>query len=729
MTSISLMTSRFSGRINARHSLSLIGASLIALAAPYAHAQQATALPDMDIGSDALPPAVPPTAATITRDTLKQAASRSSDTADILTRLPGVSAFGAGGFSRLPVIRGLDNGRVGILVDGVRIDDACPNNMNPPLSYTDPQTIEAITVVTGVSPVSMGGDTIGGAILIDTGDPRFAKQDETILTGSLSGFYRSNGDGFGGAAQVTAANDKFSLTYAGSYTQSDNYDGGGKDGVVRSTEYAKTDHSLSLAAQTGIGLFQVKGGIQRSPYEGFPNQRMDMTDNKSWFLNGRWQNWFAWGDVDLRVHYRDTDHRMNFLADKGGTEDGGMPMNTEVHSAGYTLKLSLPVSQRDTLRFGSELHHQWLDDYWPPVAGSMMMGPNTFVNVNAAHRDRLGTYAEWEANWTGDLTTTIGIRNDQVWMNTGDVQPYGNSMMQMADIQAAAAFNAADHSAHDSNWSGSALAHYQAAKGIALDLGYAHKVRSPNIYERYTWGRGAMASTMIGWFGDGNGYVGNLNLKPERADTVSGAVTFSGAGDTPWTLRIAPYLTHVADYIDVVKLGDLTDMMGMPNGFVQLQFANREARLYGVDVSGDATLWTDADGGSARIGVTASWLHGQNLTDDDPLYHQMPFNAGLHFDYAAPRWDAHAELQAVTDKDRVDPTRNEPRTQAYALVNLGAGYTLKGVRLGVDISNLFDTAYAPLLGGQSLGDFVATGVLRPVPGRGRSFNLSLGTKF
>ena len=26
---------------------------------------------------------------------------------------------------------------------------------------------------------------------------------------------------------------------------------------------------------------------------------------------------------------------------------------------------------------------------------------------------------------------------------------------------------------------------------------------------------------MIGWFGDGNGYVGNLNLKPETAHTIS----------------------------------------------------------------------------------------------------------------------------------------------------------------------------------------------------------------
>src|SRR3546814_3372489 len=72
------------------------------------------------------------------------------------------------------------------------------------------------------------------------------------------------------------SSDLLSLSYAGSFTQSDNYKGGGRDGTVRSTEYKKTDHALSLAAQTDIGLFELRGGYHFSPYEGFPNQYMDM---------------------------------------------------------------------------------------------------------------------------------------------------------------------------------------------------------------------------------------------------------------------------------------------------------------------------------------------------------------------------------------------------------------------------------------------------------------------
>lgn len=706
------------------------GAAVIihGLSAVSAFAQNAEVLPSIDIDSASLPVG-PMSIKTLSDGRIAPLQSGTSDTAAVISRLPGVSSYGAGGFSGLPVIRGLENRRLTIMVDGASIDMGCANEMNSPLSYTDPQTIDAISIITGVTPVSMGGDSIGGAISIETLTPRFAKTGERLLTGELSTFYRSNGDGFGGALSVTAASDRLSLSYAGSFTQSDNHKGGGDDGIIRSTEYKKTDHALGLAVQTDVGIFQLKGGYQYAPYEGFPNQYMDMTSNKSWYLNGYWKGVFDWGDVEMRAFYRDTHHKMNFLADKGRTADGGMPMNTEAHSAGYTLKGEILLSNRDTLRLGSEFQRQRLDDYWPAVAGNMMMGPNTYINMNGAKRDRLGTFVEWEAKWTPRLTSLVGVRNDQVWMNTGEVQPYSTSMMNMADAMAAAAFNAADRKQHDSNWSATALLRYTLTNNTALEIGYARKSRSPNIYERYSWGRGSMSSRMIGWFGDGNGYVGDAALKPERADTISAAITVQSRDTDGWTLKIAPYYTRVHDYIDVVKLADFTDMMGTPTGFAQLRFANREAEIYGLDASGSLPLWQSSAAGAARINVEASWLRGRNLGDGGSLYHQMPFNATLGLEHRLGGWESGVELALVADKNRLDATRNEPRTNGYALVNFRTGYSFGDYRLSLDVQNLFGKSHDLPLGGMSLGDYKATSDLRPVPGRGRSFNIGLIAKF
>src|SRR3546814_16841413 len=135
----------------------------------------------------------------------------------------------------------------------------------------------------------------------------------------------------------------------------------------------------------------------------------------------------------------------------------------------------------------------------------MMMGPNTYINVNGAKRDRLGTFAEWEAKWTPQLTTLVGVRNDQVWMNTGEVQPYSTSMMNMADAMAATAFNAADRKRHDSNWSATALVRYELSEQATLELGYARKNRTPPVYEHYPWGHGTMSTRTIGCFCGGTG--------------------------------------------------------------------------------------------------------------------------------------------------------------------------------------------------------------------------------
>ena len=700
----------------------------LAAFAPAALAQEGATLPQIDIDSaDSAAPAI--AGERLSTPRIRSLQTGSSDTAKILQSVPGVSGFGAGGFSTLPVIRGLESQRLNVLVDGAAIASACPNDMNPPLSYTDPQTISSIDVITGVSPVSKGGDSIGGGIEVETAPPRFAKAGETLLTGEASAFYRSNGDGFGGSLSVTAANQRLSLTYNGGYTQADNFKGGGSLGVVRSTEYAKTDHSLNLAAQTDIGLFELKGGYHFSPYEGFPNQYMDMTSNKSVFLNGHYAGLFDWGGIDLRANWRDTDHAMNFLADKGGTANGGMPMNTEVHTAGFAAKVDFALGDAGTLRVGSEFQHQWLNDYWPPVAGSMMMGPNAFININGAKRDRLGSFIEWERTSESGLTLIAGIRNDQVWMNTGDVAPYGTGMMQMADMMAAAAFNAADRKRHDSNWGGSLIARYTIAPGVEIEGGYARKVRSPNVYERYSWGRGGMASRMIGWFGDGNGYVGNIALNPEKADTLSLALSLGDGRKDGWSIRIAPYYTHVDDYIDAVKLADFTDMMGMPSPFDQLRFVNQKAEIYGLDLSGSAPLWSSEGAGSARITARASWLHGQNLTDHAPLYHQMPFNAAIGVEHSIGGLETRVDLNIVAEKNRVDPTRNEPRTGGYALLDIQFAYRIGPVRLTLSAENLFDKGYFAPLGGMSLGDLDATGVLRPVPGRGRSINTGVSVSF
>ncbi|MBI1208996.1 MAG: TonB-dependent receptor [Azospirillum sp.] len=612
--------------------------------------------------------------------------------------------------------------------------------MNPALLYAAPAALSKVEVMAGITPVSRGGDSIGGTILLEPAAPIFAKPGEGFhVGGSLSSFYRSNDHAIGGATAATAATGSYSLGYDGSWTRARNYHRGGDGAPVLSSLYEVEDHKLTAAARSGGNLFSLEGGLHHSPYQGFPNARMDMTQNLGFSLKPRWQGDFDWGSVDALAFWQHVAHGMNFLNDKGGSANGGMPMNTDASDLGYSVKVALPLSARDTVRVGNEFHRFELDDWWPAVPGSMMMSPDTFNSINNGQRNHLGIFAEWEARWTPEWTTLLGVRNDVVWMDTGRVQPYstaatlGMGMMAMANPDAAdaRAFNAADRARTDVNFDVTALARFEPIATTTVEAGYARKSRSPNLYERYSWSTGAMASAMIGWFGDANSYVGNLDLKPEVAHT--GAVTFGlhDARREDWEIKATPYVTYVEDFIDVDRVADLG------NTFVRLKFANHDALLYGFDLSGRVGLFESAEVGRFELSGVAGVVHGERLDRSDNLYHMMPLHLELSLEHRLGGWSSAIELALVDAKHEVQSLRNEPSTPGYGLVNLRAGYQWEHVRFDVGVDNLFNKLYYQPLGGVDFGGYRARyGTAAPanvgpgpLPGPGRSVNLGLKIQF
>lgn len=661
---------------------------------------------------------VPLTTTQIDQREIQSKIPQTSDTAELLRDAPGVSIFKAGGVSGLPVINGLNDDRVKVLLNGMVVSSACANHMNPPLSYADPSQIAYVEVVTGVTPVSKGGDSLGGTVIVETLPPHFTGVGEGVHTaGSISAFYRSNGDGVGTAVTAHAANNNVSVNYAGAWTRSDNYEDGHGNEVL-SSEYEAQNHSVQLAVRNGGDLFTVQGGVQYIPYQGYVNQYMDMVENKAWFLNARYVTNFDWGKLDARVFYQNTKHEMDFLEDK---RPGSMPMLTEGQDAGYSVKAEIPLSERDLLRVGNEFHHQGLDDRWPPVPGSMMMGPDTYWNINDGKRERLGTFLEWERQWTNAWSTLLGVRNDMVWMDTGDVQAYCTmGMMCEPDASAAAAFNALDRSRTDANFDVTALARYTPSASESYEFGYARKTRSPNLYERYAWGRGAMAMSMIGWFGDLNGYVGDPDLDPEVAHTASFTAGWSGTRKT-WEFKATPYYTYVEDYIGVRKIGE---SMMMPD-VVYLQFANHDAELYGINLSGSLLLADSNQFGRLALTGVAGYVHGENANTGVSLYHMMPWNGRLALTHTLGGWTNSIEVYAVAGKHNVDTVRNEMETDGYALLNLATSYEWENVRVDLGIKNVLDTYFEDPLAGH----YYFASPRDNVPGEGRSFNAGLTLKF
>ena len=706
----------------------------------------------------------PPLATTVDAASVQTLRSATSDTASLLRDVPGVSLYGAGGVSSLPSIHGLADDRLRIKVDGMDLIASCPNHMNPALSYLDPGNVGTLKVYAGITPVSVGGDSIGGTIIADTPAPTFAAPGQgSLFKGEAGAFYRSNGNAKGGNVAATYATESFSMTYSGATAESDNYNAGGdfknftatgrpghtlpRD-EVGSTAYKTENHTLGFAFKGGNHLVEAKLGYQEMPYQLYPNQRMDLLDNTQHRLNLRYLGQFDWGKLEARAYYEKVDHFMEFGPDKkflytAGNSSQGMPMKTEGKTTGASVKADIVLTQQDLLRVGGEYQRYRLDDWWPPVAGGMMMGPNAFLNINDGERDRTALFGEWEKRLSPQWLTLLGLRYERVNTDAGPIHGYNTAyfptsiigMDMMSQKRDATNFNKSDRSQTDNNWDLTALARYTANANSDIEFGFARKLRSPNLYERYTWSTAAMMAIMNNTVGDGNGYLGNPDLKPEKAYTVSATFDWHAA-DRGWEFKATPYYTRVTDYIDAVQWNGTTNAQRttpLLNQFTVLRYTNQSARLYGLDLSGHMPLAKTGWGDWGVKGLL-SYTNGENRDTGDDLYNIMPLNAKLTLTHKSGGWDNGVELVMVKSKNDTSAVRNEIETSGYSLLNLRGSYSWKQARIDFGVENLFDRSYDLPTGGAYTGQGATMGINAipwgiAAPGMGRSVYAGVNYKF
>ncbi|WP_036285477.1 TonB-dependent receptor [Methylocystis sp. ATCC 49242] len=744
----------------------------------------------------------------VTQREIQPEKPRFTDTARVIAEQPGVSMYTMGGVSGLPAIRGQADERIKVIVGGVQTTSACANHMNSPLSYTDPNTISSVDIVYGVSSVSKGGDSTGGSIIVSPRAPmfatsgipgpvspivtaagaplqpmpllpwdapgalRFGPNKEVLATGSLSSFFRGNNNGWGVSGVLNMATDHWSVLYNGSFQRAGNYQAGGGAGQVYSTNFQSENHAVTLGYQNEGHLVTVRGTYQNIPYQGFPNMRMDMTRNKAYSIEANYKGAFNWGTLDARVYWAQVYHKMGFLDDRSTLNHG---MLNDGRDFGYSIKSEIPLTDKDLLRVGNEFHGQRLQDYWPSdLTGfpGLMTRPFNFVVINGGQRNRMGTYAEWERAWSREWSTVLGFRNDTVWMDTNNVQPYDpfsfryGTPFARANAFASVLFNAQGHARTDANFDMTAIARYKPAEGALYEVGYSRKTRSPSLYERYVWPVAGPFMGMFNWFGDGNGYTGSLSLAPEVSHNVSVTGTWKDmSGENRWEARVSPFYSYVENYIAGGRTGGT---FNFPTGitpayiFQILQFRNYNAQLYGVDGYGKYKLFDSPDYGRLTASATVSYVYGENLDIGNPtgclpgsgfcsvasflwnkgdgLWNMMPLNSTITLEHQIGGLTLAAEANLVNAKNHVSANQGEFRTPGYALLNLRSSYEWSNFRIDAGVDNITDALYSLPLGGFDLTQYYraaalygnpAAGLLyvRQVPGMGRNFYAGLTVKF
>ena len=647
---------------------------------------------------------------------------------DSLLKQQGVDFSEAGGVSALPILNGMMGDRVKVLIDGNDVTASCANQMNPPLSYISASQVADANVVAGVSPVSAGGDNIAGVIEISSLNPKFSESDSLQWnSGYISAGYHSINDALLLGVGAELASHNFSLNYQGAYEDANSYKDGNGDKVL-DTLYRSQNHVLTAAWRDATQQFSLKLTHQYIPFQGFANQYMDMTDNRSYGVLARYLKQLNHdGEFSAQTNWHTVTHKMGFFTPE---KTGMMPMNTDGDDYSYQLHWRLPMSSSSMLLLGQETYDYHLDDDWPAVTGSSMMGPNDYVNINKGRRLRAALYGEWQQHLNPNWWWSLGGRYEYVMTNAGEVQAYNSmSMMGMTNVDAtaASAFNNSNHKRSDNLLDITLMTRYQLSAAQQLEFGLAQKNRAPNLYERYSWGQGVMASTMIGWFGDGNGYVGDINLKPETARTLSIAYK---ANTESWQFSATSWYTKVQDYIDAQVIGTF-NKSGLPGGQRNLlQFINLDATLYGARINAGYRL-ADNLSGSWQLDASISATHGERDNSNEPLYQIKPLQTALALQQQLGSWQNSVVWQWVAAKDRVDQRRLENDTAAYSLINLTSRIKWQQVTLSLALNNLLDHYYELPLGGVSIADYKADSSVgfNQMVGSGRSLEFGVSYSF
>jgi len=659
---------------------------------------------------------------------IKNQLAATSDTASLLSQFAGVSIKQAGAVSGLPSIRGLADDRLRIQVDGMDLVAACPNHMNPPLSYLAPSDIGKIQVFAGVTPVSLGGDSIGGTIISESVKPEFA--DSPTFAGSIGAFYRSNNQARGGNLKLSHSDQQYFVSYSGNWSRANNYRAAadfktqsttGRPGhslalnEVGSTAFETQNHQLRLARQQADDLLELQLGYQRMPFQGFANQRMDLLDNQQIRANLSWQRDTRWGQLQSRIYREKVEHFMDFGPDRqffygslapmgrpcepirfhgdpAGTCAAGMPMYSESTNTGVNFSSDINLTSSSLVRLGTAWQQFKLDDYWTASGGGM--GPGTFLNINNGRRSRIAVFAEHEITLQSNWLLQYGARHEWVNRNTDQVTGYSTAANAMGMQTAqAAAFNQADRAQRDNNLDLTLLSRYQITPQWQLELALAQKNRSANLYEAYAWSSWAMAASMNNLVGDGNGYVGNLDLQPERAHLVALSLSWQSADQQhQWSLK--PYLTKVDNYIDAVAANN----SWQAGQFNILRYQNQHAKLKGLDLSAENMVLQNGSG-QWQLNSTISYLDARNADTDAGLYQIQPLHARFSLQHQLAGWENSLEWQLTKRKTRLSDIRGEQATPGFAVVNLRISHSWQALRVDLGVENLLDKFYYQPQGG------------------------------
>lgn len=635
----------------------------------------------------------------VSKEVMQKVATR--DVGDYLRSIPNVAGVRKGGGAIDPVVRGFKFSQLNVVMDGgMKIENGCPNRMDPVSAHVEVEELSQINVVKGPYLLTYG-PSLGGVINLQTENPRPYPTFE--IHGNAIFGYESNWQGAKEHFSLYGGNSKIYFRASGGYRDYGDYKSGNSRGEA--TTYNTSFRKADLGAKVGYAITGRQNVLlSYSEVHGrdvmFPALTMDekTDDTKMMAMDYSFKNAASIiRSVDVKIYRTDVSHLMD-------------------NSNRETWKTKQMVADVNALNTG----------------GKAIMGINIKKNTLSAGVDFENIYKDGVRTMTMQMMGTTSTKKFNLWkaatiQNAGFFAGY-NTVLKSLTIDAALRIDLNKANSEDTlklikngveyfNETASQFVNFSANLGltqaitdnISVSFSVARGTRNPNMLERY------IKLLSVGY--DTYDYLGNPQLKPETNNEAD--ITLKYKHDKIGKLYLNGFYSYVQDYISAVMLPLSVVMpatVGAPGVkqfvnvdkaiFTGFEFGYTSPQAYKLGVNVIAALTYGRIPEVTKYIITDGKVTGDTLIKNDALPEIPPFEStvSVYYQLLKGKMIPKISYRWVALQHHVSEAFYEPETPGFSLLNLSISYKVnKNIDINAGVNNLFDVSYYEHLNRKIIG--------------------------
>jgi iron complex outermembrane receptor protein len=614
------------------------------------------------------------------KDLFREQDSPTSDGGDYLSRLSGLSGSRMGGHGTDVIIRGQQQDRNNVLLDGCAIQGGCPNRMDPPTSYAPVEFYDTVRVIKGPQTLRYGPGGTGGIVLFERSIRRFAADERARL--SLDAGYSGNSGAWHTSLDASAGNENWQARLLGSTRAADSYKDG--DGVVIPSAYKQQGISFT-GAYTPQDETRLEIGAEttRSQDVLFAGARMDSPDSDSDTLRLRYRHAPGAGrirSIELDTGYAIVSHLMdNYSLRPNMGMWMRVPSDTSVVTGRLNLQIDAGIGLIDTGLNFQETKAEAIRYGGPAGTEPTMINSYMWPEVE---RSASGIYGEYQISPDDASSLLIGLRYDLFDSSAGETALDPPGMMMSPDGLYTMYYGRTEPRAPQQGMG--VLVRYErnlGPEGLKAYIAGQRSLRDADPTERFIAANHPIP--MMRW-------VGNPGLKIESHNRGEAGLVYQSPR---WLLAGAVHGDWVDDFILRDRAHGQEGIQMNDNARV---YRNVSASLIGFELEATYTFsehW--------RANGALAYVRGENTTDDRAIPQIPPLEGAVGIDYTREQYRVGAVFRFAARQDRVDDNPmtgsgiDGSETPGWAALDLEGRYRFnRYLEVRGGIRNCFDQTYA-----------------------------------